>query len=121
MRMVTYGAYAWRRIARSHGPVLRQLVLLAVVAVPATGCSDGRDSSREAGRDGSDEPASDLITTLDDQTPELQFVLREWHGDLDGIIAERFGLIRLLTVLLHTMNGECRGIPRRPDLHRSGR
>jgi membrane-bound lytic murein transglycosylase MltF len=28
----------------------------------------------------------------------LQFVLREWHGDLDGIISERFGLIRLLTV-----------------------
>lgn len=98
MRMVTCGAYAWRRIARSHAAVLRQLVLLAVVAVPATGCSDGRDSSREAGRDGSDAPASDLITTLDDQTPELQFVLREWHGDLDGIIAERFGLIRLLTV-----------------------
>jgi membrane-bound lytic murein transglycosylase MltF len=98
MRMVTCGAYSWRRIARSHGAILRRLVLLSVVAVPAIGCSDGRDSSRTAQRDGSDEPASDLITSLDDQTPELQFVLREWHGDLDGIISERFGLIRLLTV-----------------------
>jgi len=98
MRMVTCGAYAWRRIPRSHGTGLMRLVLLAVMAIPATACSDGRDSSREARQDGSGEPTSDLITSLDDQTPELQFVLREWHGDLDGIISERFGLIRLLTV-----------------------
>ena len=74
------------------------LVLLVVMSVPATGCSDGSDGARDSRQGGSDEPASDLISSLDEQSPELQFVLREWHGDLDGIISERFGLIRLLTV-----------------------
>ena len=74
------------------------LTLLALLVVPSFGCSDGRDGDRDARQGGSDEPASDLISSLDEQTPELRFVLREWHGDLDGIISERFGLIRLLTV-----------------------
>jgi membrane-bound lytic murein transglycosylase MltF len=69
--------------------------LLALLTVAATGCSEGSDVAPDS-RPG--EPASDLITSLDEQTPELRFVLREWHGDLDGIIEERFGLIRLLTV-----------------------
>jgi membrane-bound lytic murein transglycosylase MltF len=45
-----------------------------------------------------EQPADDLLTSLDEQTLELQFALGEWHGDLDGIVAERARLLRLLTV-----------------------
>jgi membrane-bound lytic murein transglycosylase MltF len=42
--------------------------------------------------------ADDLLTSLDEQTIELRFALGEWRGDLDGIVAERARLLRLLTV-----------------------
>jgi membrane-bound lytic murein transglycosylase MltF len=98
------------------------------VFVSASGCSDspggdqdrpesaaGADSSEiatsldiaeppEAVATGADPVATavtspnDLLTSLDEQTIELQFALGEWHGDLDGIVAERARLLRLLTV-----------------------
>ena len=106
---------------RRVGPLL--LVWLALsVFVSASGCSDspggdqdrpetaaGADSSeiaepQEAVGTGGDPVATaatspnDLLTSLDEQTIELQFALGEWHGDLDGIISERARLVRFLTV-----------------------
>jgi len=106
---------------RRVGPLL--LVWLALsVFVSASGCSDspggdqdrpesaaGADSSeiaepQEAVGTGADPVATaatspnDLLTSLDEQTIELQFALGEWHGDLDGIISERARLVRFLTV-----------------------
>jgi membrane-bound lytic murein transglycosylase MltF len=100
----------------------RRLALVwSVLAVSAVfnGCSESHDRiDREAqsvvttGREDSvpataavgdsvtavEQPADDLLTSLDEQTIELQFALGEWHGDLDGIVAERARLLRLLTV-----------------------
>ncbi len=100
------------------------LLLLVLFASPSvTACSDSRgsgedraesavspgdtdqfDSTDQAvistgpGTEESRDATQELLTSLDEQTPELQFALGEWHGDLDGIISERFRIIRLLTV-----------------------
>jgi membrane-bound lytic murein transglycosylase MltF len=117
MTIVRRPAKAWRGL---------HLLLVLFVSASISSCSDSRgigddgakahvsrgdagsiDSTEQAGI--STEPGSDtgagianeqneLLTSLDKQTPELQFALGEWHGDLDGIISERFRLIRLLTV-----------------------
>ena len=92
-----------------HRSFLSGVLTLAAMSLFGSGCSaegSGNVSGKGAGEGpgavagtAADEPADDLITTLDERTPELKFVLRPWHGDLDGIRSERFGLIRLLTVL----------------------
>ena len=87
------------------------LAVLSLLAMVAFGCSD---SPREeaVGSDPDSAPGEDLLTSLDEQTPELQFVLNPWYGDLDGIIEERLGLIRLLTVfepMHYAVNGRKQG------------
>jgi membrane-bound lytic murein transglycosylase MltF len=89
---------------RTGRPRLRFLALTFLATV-AFGCSDSSRNeagaiSREgvAGGSQDQEPGADLLTGLDERTPELQFALSPWLGDLEGIIDERFGLIRLLTV-----------------------
>ena len=112
---------------RRVGPLLLGWLALSVF-VSASSCSDspggdqdrpesaaGADSSEiassqdiaeppEAVGTGADPVATaatspnDLLTSLDEQTIELQFALGEWHGDLDGIISERARLVRFLTV-----------------------
>ena len=89
------------------GAVLHRILAVALIAVAASTCSDspneevaGAASEEEVAGAASEEQVAgdDLLTSLDEQTRELQFALSPWHGDLDGIIEERFGLIRLLTV-----------------------
>lgn len=90
--------------------VCRGLLLLVLVAcVSVSSCSDSEGSRGDAGQVDSTAPGTqtaagtpsapnELLSSLDEQTPELQFALGEWHGDLDGILSERFRFIRLLTV-----------------------
>ena len=87
--------------APMHRSSVSRLWALTILSLLGSGCSgDGSGNGGAAGAGAAgNEPGDDLITALDERTPELQFVLEPWHGDLDGIIAERFGLIRLLTVL----------------------
>ena len=110
MNHVLRPAVAWRG-------VLVWLVLLASGNVSS--CSDSRgrgDDGAEAhvsrvesgpidstvpGTETTADKAStpnELLTSLDEQTPEVQFTLGEWRGDLDGIVSERARLLRLLTV-----------------------
>jgi membrane-bound lytic murein transglycosylase MltF len=103
----------WNRAGewRTHSPIpTHRSILIAFMSLSGLSLF-GSGCSGEASGDGSgegpaaaagaaaEESADDLITALDEQTAELKFVLQPWHGDLDGIRAERFGLIRLLTVL----------------------
>ena len=80
------------------GSVLHRILAIALVAMAAFACSDSPREEVAGAADREEAPGDDLITSLDEHTPELQFVLSPWHGDLDGIIEERLGLIRLLTV-----------------------
>ena len=101
MRTVMFGAAAGSSATRSRWLSLPGIAAFALVSMLGTACSDGsedRGGAQSVRSDVTVDPANDLLTTLDEQTPELQFALQEWHGDLDGIISERFGLIRLLTV-----------------------
>jgi membrane-bound lytic murein transglycosylase MltF len=99
------------------------LLLVLFASVSVSSCSDSRGSGEDGaesavspgdtdqfdstdqavistgpGTEESRDATQELLTSLDEQTPELQFALGEWHGDLDGIISERFRIIRLLTV-----------------------
>jgi len=97
------------------------LLIWLALSAPATvsGCSDPRGGSEDGAEaaaspgnvDPTDAPGAgegsaattatspdELLTSLDEQTVEVQFALGEWHGDLDGIVSERARLLRLLTV-----------------------
>ena len=103
---------AVRRPVRSRR---RFLLLLGLCTVPGLAACSGSGSgdvdengsetaARQSDAPGTEEAAdpvnapNQLLTSLDEQTIELQFALGEWHGDLEGIISERFRLVRLLTV-----------------------
>jgi membrane-bound lytic murein transglycosylase MltF len=89
--------YANRRISvASSRRGLRRCILILAVCGPLPACANDGGSQTDDGQDVP--PGDDLITALDEQTPELRFVLEPWHGDLTEIIDSRFGLIRLLTV-----------------------
>ena len=73
---------------RTGRPRLRFLALTFLATV-AFGCSDSSRNeagaiSREgvAGGSQDQEPGADLLTGLDERTPELQFALSPWLGDL---------------------------------------
>ena len=105
-------------LSRRAWPYL--LIWLALSAsATVSGCSDSRGGSEDGAEaaastgdvDPTDAPGAgegsaattatspdDFLTSLDEQTAEVQFALGEWRGDLDGIISERARLLRLLTV-----------------------
>lgn len=93
-----------------HRSLLAGILTLSALALGGSGCAadgDGNSAEREW-----EESGDQLITSLDEQSPELQFVFQPWHGDLPGIISERFGLIRLLTVfepMHYSVNGKKQG------------
>ena len=106
-----------RRSHRTWPFVLVWLVLVASASISS--CSDSQGNSEDgteaAASTGDADPTdaaaagegsaattatseNDLLTSLDEQTAEVQFALGEWRGDLDGIVSERARLLRLLTV-----------------------
>jgi len=114
-------AATWRMFVLGSRRTVPYLMIWSVLAVSTvvTSCSDsqdrddggaesavstgGADSTSAAAADEDsvtavEQTADDLLTSLDEQTIELRFALGEWHGDLDGIVAERARLLRLLTV-----------------------
>ncbi len=100
--MVLRGANTLIRRLAGTGRLPGLLLLLFVVP----GCSGGTDA-RYAALEARDGAQDGLLTSLDEQTPEVQFALGSWKGDLDGMISDRFRSIRLLTVFepLHYRGG----------------
>jgi len=112
MQAATSTTFA-RRSHRIWPSLLIWLVLAASGTV--SGCADSRSGSEDAANTGDADPTDapqaaegsaattatspdGLLTSLDEQTAEVQFALGEWRGDLDGIVSERARLLRLLTV-----------------------